>query len=291
VNEFCTGCGLRLNDAKSGAVCIGGLLPPELPASQPRWQLLTLDSGGHWGVHEAAFADFLDQTRRELAATPSLIAQVHRYNAGVAYLEHALGFSLALGQSHRASVEDAVRRYHGALFGEGRGIADALRNTISQRFVETGVAAGAAVPEAWLYWPITAGGLGLRHVALRAAAFAEQAGRGTHPQVPAERTGDWQRRDNGWGRLYAALTEEVQPAVPTPNQVMETLVRDFIQRGAGLSAGKQKTLSPYWRWVLYLYGPQIREAFGTFRFLLSELVPLQLITERQIGDSEAEDTP
>jgi hypothetical protein len=72
---------------------------------------------------------------------------------------------------------------------------------------------------------------------------------------------------------------------------METLVRDFIARGSGLSAGKQKTLSPYWRWVLYLYGPQIREAFGTFRFLFSELVPLQLITERQVGDLDTDETP
>jgi hypothetical protein len=156
--------------------------------------------------------------------------------------------------------------------------------------VETGAAGSAAVPEAWLYWPITAGGLGLRHIVLRAAAFADPSS-DARPQVPAELTADWQRRDNGWARLYAAFTAEVQPAVPTPNQVMETLVRDFIERGAGLSAGKQKTLSPYWRWVLYLYGPQIRDAFGTFRFLFSELVPLQLITERQFSGSEAEDTP
>lgn len=30
-------------------------------------------------------------------------------------------------------------------------------------------------------------------------------------------------------------------------------------------------------WVLYLYGPQIREHLGTFRFLITELVPLQII--------------
>jgi hypothetical protein len=33
------------------------------------------------------------------------------------------------------------------------------------------------------------------------------------------------------------------------------------------------------------------EAYGALRFLFSELVPLQLIIERQFGDSEAEDTP
>jgi hypothetical protein len=67
---------------------------------------------------------------------------------------------------------------------------------------------------------------------------------------------------------------------------METLVTDFISRGADLSHGKQKTLSAYWRWILYLFGPQILDAFGTFRFLFSELVPLQLIIARQSGDDD-----
>jgi hypothetical protein len=74
-----------------------------------------------------------------------------------------------------------------------------------------------------------------------------------------------------------------------PNAVMETLVKDFISRGTELSAGQQKTLSPYWRWVLYIYGPQILESFGTFRFLFSELVPLQILTSRQSADGGADD--
>jgi hypothetical protein len=90
-------------------------------------------------------------------------------------------------------------------------------------------------------------------------------------------------------RRLRAMRFAKQPLHPDVAN-LEPLLRD-LERGADLSAGKQKTLSPYWRWVLYLYGPQIREAFGTFRFLFSELVPLQLITERQFGDSEAEDAP
>jgi hypothetical protein len=66
---------------------------------------------------------------------------------------------------------------------------------------------------------------------------------------------------------------------------METLVKDFIERGADLSAGAQKDLSPYWRWVLYIYGPQILEQLGTFRFLITELVPLQLVGRKQVRDA------
>ena len=64
-------------------------------------------------------------------------------------------------------------------------------------------------------------------------------------------------------------------------------VDNFIECGAELSDGKQQTLSAYWRWILYTYGPQILNELGTFRFLITELVPLQLITQWRLGDTEA----
>ena len=70
----------------------------------------------------------------------------------------------------------------------------------------------------------------------------------------------------------------------------KTLINDFIARGAELSSGKQQKLAPYWRWVLYIYGPHIREALGTFHFLISELVPLQL-TMRTRGQDETSEIP
>ena len=287
VRSFCVGCGLEVNDEKSGAVCIGGELPPGLPTTSVRWQLLALDNQGQWAVDESAFERFLDQTRRQLAVTTSVIAQVHYYNEGLTYLEHAVGLRLRLGQAHRQSVDDALRRYHQSLFGRDQGIVAALQDAIHDRFMQ--VNAFAQLPEAWLHWPITAGGLGLRHASLRASIYAESFERRTPPVPPLQRPGEWQRRDNEWARFYTALLVDVQPAAPVPNQVMETLVNDFINRGAGLSAGKQKTLSTYWRWILYIYGPQILDAFGTFRFLFSELVPLQLITERQLEGDETDD--
>ncbi|HEU0026391.1 MAG TPA: reverse transcriptase domain-containing protein [Ktedonobacterales bacterium] len=287
VQAFCAGCGLHINDEKSGAICIGGELPPGLPATSVRWQLLTLTDQGQWVVDELAFERFLDQTRRQLAMTSSVIAQARQYNEGLTYLEHAIGLSLRLGPEHRRSVNDAMRRYHRSLFGDAQGIADLLRRAIHERFLRT--SASAQLPEAWLYWPITAGGLGLRHAGLLAATHAESFDHQAPPVLPLQRPADWQRKDNEWARFYGALLDQVEPAAPAPNKVMEALVKDFIARGAGLSAGQQRTLSTYWRWILYIYGPQILDAFGTFRFLFSELVPLRLITERQLGDGETEE--
>lgn len=97
---------------------------------------------------------------------------------------------------------------------------------------------------------------------------------------PEERSHDWQYRHNAWSSFYHSLTQEIRASEPVTNQVMEALVRDFIHRGSEMSNSQQVGLSPYWRWILSIYGPQILEVLGTFRFLITELVPLQLIMQQ-----------
>jgi hypothetical protein len=293
VERFCAACGLSVNREKCGAVCIGGGLPFGLPTAQPSWLLLSLDAHGRWGVDEGQFAAFLEQVRGEFQQTTSIIARVELYNTAVRYLNQALALQVPLGSAHRQSVRDALLRLHYAFFHAGTqgggtqgamSVVDGLRGAIRERHLGSGSA--TRVPEAWVYWPITAGGLGLTQAVMLAATYAESYAKRQPPKAPTERAADWQRKSNEWAGFYRTLLKQVEPEDPTPNKVMETLVDDFISRGAELSQGKQTTLSAYWRWVLYMYGPQLLQAFGTFRFLFSELVPLQLVTQRGRLDSE-----
>ncbi len=91
-----------------------------------------------------------------------------------------------------------------------------------------------------------------------------------------------------WAWYYNGVVGTVQPTSPPELTAMEQLVRDFIERGSEVSGHRQTGLSPYWRWVVYTYGPSLLEALGTFRFLLTELVPLQLILENRGLASSAE---
>jgi hypothetical protein len=56
--------------------------------------------------------------------------------------------------------------------------------------------------------------------------------------VPEKRPDDWQRRSNPWARYYSSLRTAVSPIAPEPSAMMEALVKDFISRGAELSAGQ-----------------------------------------------------
>jgi len=288
---FIAACGLELNQEKLGYVAIGGdasaAVDPaltDLAVRTPTWMMLSLDSTGAWRVNPAAFDSYLARVRRDLMAEPTLLPRVARYNASLTYLQTALVLKAPLGTIHRRSVGEAMARFHYSFFGEGRSIVDDVRQMIRDRYLEARTA--LTLPEAWLYWPITAGGLGLRQAVMLAESFAEGYSRLKTPRPQQARAAVWIRRSNEWGRWYRLLLNPVAASAPEPNTVMETLVNDFISRGAELSSGKQQTLSTYWRWALYVYGPQILDSLGSFRFLFTELVPIQLILERTLDDED-----
>ncbi len=212
-----------------------------------------------------------------------MLAKVEVYNQAARELLADLAVDVRLGRPHRDRIREAATRFHHRLAGE-RGIADLLREDIRAGFL--GHDATVEIPEAWLYFPITAGGLSLRHPLVEIAAYALADDRA--PEAPRERRRDWQLRDNRWAAYYRSWLREVEPKAPSQTVVMESLVADFIKRGTQMSGKPQHDLGTYWRWILYTYGPQIVDRFGSFRFLTTELVPLQLILQgRVLGDGDS----
>ena len=285
---FCTAFGLVLNEEKCGSVCIGGrrLLP--LPDAQPGWLLLTLDGQGQWNVNWSAFETYLEGARQQVAQMTSLISLIDTHNAHLKYLVKALAMRVDLGSAHRRGISVAMERFSQAFFGDGQGIVAYVRQIIRERFLDD--TSTTHLPEAWLCWPITAGGCGLLQAALLAGSYAVDYAQRVHIAPPEERSRDWQERCNAWSSFYRSLTQEIKASQPTTNQVMEALVTDFIRRGSEMSNSQQRGLSPYWRWVLSIYGPQILEVLGTFRFLITELVPLQLIVQKYRSGAIEEST-
>ncbi len=285
--EFCQRIGLTINPEKCGAVCIGGTLPAQLPTSQPEWLLVKLNQDGSWQIDMEAFATYLQQARQQVLPSSSLLTQIEVYNLHMKHLIRALAMESDLGETHRRSIGVAAAQFHQAFFGEGQGMVEALRQAIQKRFLDNDTA--MALPEAWFYWPITAGGCGLTHIMVLASGYAENRATVSERVVPTKRTATWQREYNDWSIFYSSFTGDVCLKEPAATNSMEVLVNDFIQRSHELGNSKQTTLSPYWRWILYIYGPQILERLGTFRFLSTELVPLQIILQHYQQTLSSED--
>jgi hypothetical protein len=288
VEEFCTACGLKVNREKSGAVCLGGALPAALPSERPRWGMLEVDERGRWQVHRDTFEAHLEQSRERVTAAGAVLSRVQLYNANVKYLTSSLALGAALGDEHRAATGEAVRQFHDAFFGPHRGILAGLCDAIRERFLSD-AAEVTAIPEGWVYWPVTAGGLGLRNPVVIGGQYAAAYRRRERVAVPGGRGAGWNTQENEWGAYYQHLLEPVVPLEPEETKVMKTLVDDFIARGSEVSSGQQQGLTSYWRWILCTYGPQILQRFGTFRFLITELVPLQLISHQRLQDTSLDE--
>jgi hypothetical protein len=285
IHTFVKACGLCINDDKCGTLAIGGKRMGDMALDNPRWGLLELNADGEWHVHEPSLRTFLQDTRKHVSAKRSILSKVTLYNAHLRFLTSAVGLSLDLGPAHRRSINDAMHRFDGDFFGPGVGIVAGLQQEIRERYLQgTQI---TSLPESWMYWPITAGGLSLRSGLVLCGQYQEayEARQKTPVTVPQSRPANWQNGDAKWAAFYSHLLAKLEPAKPKESAIMKTLVDDFIARGQEISAGKQTSLSDYWRWILSIYGPQILDRFGTFRFLLTDLVPLQLIHEQLLHES------
>lgn len=273
VQRFCDICGLQINIEKSGAVAIGGEVPDALPTTLPTWGFIQLNRDGEWQLAEDNFTAFINETNAAITASPSILGRIATYNAALRYASSQVAARNAMGDVHRATVQTVFERMND--------IARDLQATIRDRHTDVDL------PDAWHYFPVTAGGLGLHNAALMNALYLHAYADRPVNHVPSRRDARWTQDDYLWGEWFEKESRFLNTKVPTHTLGFETLVNDFIERGRKLTGGRQLTLSPYWQWVLYTFGPQLLQRFGTFRFLIEELVPMQLIS--QLHMSEVED--
>ncbi|GHO49100.1 reverse transcriptase domain-containing protein [Ktedonospora formicarum] len=284
--EFCRETGLALNSEKCGAVCIGGNLPAQLPQSSPRWLQVKLNQDGTWEVDMEAFASYLEKARQQVLHYSSLLTQIEVYNLHVKHLIRATAMESDLGEAHRLSTIGAAAHFHKAFFQEHQGMIEALRQAIQERFLHQD--SMLRLPEDWFYWPITAGGCGMTHAMIMASGYAESHSTIEQRTPPSKRPANWQQEYNDWLHFYTSFIKQIHLKEPVATKGMEILVNDFIHRSNEMGNSEQKTLGTYWRWILYIYGPQILDHLGTFRFLSTELVPLQIILQHYQYDLKSE---
>lgn len=283
VQTFCRACGLQVNAEKSGSICLHGERPASLPEGNLVWGLIQLDDQGRWGVHWPTWEKHLAQAEDHFQHAPTLFSKLDYYNQSVHFLIRGLALEVPLDENHRREARQAAAKFHRCFLEKG--ILATLREEILARFPDLSL---ERLPESWMYYPITAGGLGLQNPMVSIAQYAS-AYQPPRP-LPADEAPypGWCRDENAWAEYYRQFLTTLLPAEPKQTKVMQTLVKDFIARGSSISGGRQQDLSSYWRWVLYTYGPEILNCFGTFRFLITELVPLQLITSQRAARNSEE---
>lgn len=276
VGEFAAACGLATSDEKSGYAAIDGV-SEGVPARPPRWGLLRLDSDGGWSADPAALEEARSWIASDARAAVSAHSAVDRVNGYASFLYRHLGARVDLGPGHLTHLSEQLANMRANLFGPGESLSAHVRARLEARGVE--------LPEALEVWPVTAGGLGLVDPLLHLEALAKGRAALPEPVVPAVPFTAYSDGAYLWPAYAMGLARTLTPADPDESPAMTRLVADFIERGSEVGGRAQVSLGSYWKWVLQLHGPHLLELLGTFRFLLTELVPLQMILSRKAGRS------
>lgn len=263
--------GLALNPEKTGTFVRGA------PAAGPpvQWGVLALGDG--WTLAAEPFRVFLEATRTHVAAEEALLDRISAWRNQQRYLWTWLAPALSLGPRHletvRAALDALVSLPLPARDGtEHPGITAMLKYELRHRFLD---GAGATIPTGWLHWPISAGGLGLPYPPAEIVPLTLGAATQAEPEMPDPSVG---LADPAWGTWYAQRLVPLAPVLPAASPMVDAFVGQFLQRGARLGQVGGE-LSPYWRWVLTTFGPDVVDAYGSIDFVATDLVPVGLIRE------------
>jgi hypothetical protein len=250
------------------AVAIGNAVPPSGTGAsgQVRWGMLQLDDDGRWAVDHDAVDAFAACTVERVLAHEAVLDRVASWREQLGYLWTWLVPTADLGPAHLDAVGSAIARFEDAFEG---GVREFVRADVARRFL--GERPGE-LPDAWLHWPLTAGGLGLPYPAADRVPLAMTRAAKEPPPLP-EPVGE-PSNDPTWGAWYATLLQPLEPMPPADAE--DPSIQHFVERGTRLGRA-DVALAPHWRWGLHTLGPDILDAYGSYDFIATDLVPVDLI--------------
>jgi hypothetical protein len=176
VNEFTQIMGLQLNEEKTGSALIvvdktkPRALHPALPDGKINWGFLKLDaSSGRWIIDREQVDKHVVELRRQLDACRSVMAWVQAWNS---YAAHFFNTNFAepancFGRQHNDMIIETFSHIQRGLFADSgtANVTEYLRSVIKERF-----GTADTVPDAFFYFPVEFGGLGLRNPSINAFA-------------------------------------------------------------------------------------------------------------------------
>ncbi|KAF2731331.1 hypothetical protein EJ04DRAFT_514681 [Polyplosphaeria fusca] len=180
IQEFSKVMGLQLNEEKTGTALIvstkdkARTLPPALPQGKVKWGFLILDSEtGRWVIDRKQVDEHIEELRHQLGACRSIMAWVQAWNSYVSrfFLSNFGQPAFCFGRQHNDAIIETFSHIQRSLFVDvgSASVTEYLRNVMRERFGMDG-----SVPDAFFYFPVELGGLGLRNPFIQAFATHKQ---------------------------------------------------------------------------------------------------------------------
>ncbi|KAJ1554660.1 hypothetical protein HK096_002501, partial [Nowakowskiella sp. JEL0078] len=170
MNEFSDLVGLEWNKEKCGSVKIFGKdhpgksdswnpAPEPLPQNPSRWGFIKLHSNGRFIIDQSNLDTHIVEMQRQLQKPKSVLGTIQVYNKYISFLVRNFGEPVRIfGQSHVEEIIASLKRVHQELFKPTSGdVLSFINQQIQSKFP------GYPIFEAWILWPMSLGGLGLKN--------------------------------------------------------------------------------------------------------------------------------
>jgi hypothetical protein len=320
LQEFTTVMGLDLNDEKSGSALIVAdnakprSPPPSLPQGAIKWGFLTLNAEtGRWVIDRKEVDKHIEELQHQLNACRSVMAWVQAWNSYVSrFFTNNFGNPAnCFGRQHNDMIIETFAHIQRSVFADSgaASVTEHLRAMLKERF-----GTDDSVPDGFFYYPIEAGGLGLRNPLIK--TFMTYNSTAHDPAKIIDRAfeddrEDYERAKESWdsgeyrptGINFASIAEgtdtdseafmsfeeftryreEVsRPLRISYEELMECPSEDVVTSTEALrSALSSSSLdkSPYWMWIYNLYSRDMMQKFGGQGLQLGErdLLPVGLV--------------
>jgi len=311
IQQFTNVMGLRLNDAKTGAIELDGVpvsarqlgFSEGLPAGPITWGFLKIGPSGKWMIADKQVEAHVKELQLQLQACKSILAWVQAWSAYAArYLSNNLGEpSNCLGRPHLDLVIETFDNIQSRVFAadglSGGNVIEHLRGKLRTRF---GV---IDIPDGFFLFPIELGGLGLVNPLVRLSGVYKESLK--DPGSLIEKA--WEEDELEYQRARRVFVEGTSPSRnQTPDnydtfmdldefmkyreETSESLYRAYkglidapsqslLETTPDVSGAKEVLpLRRGWyeEWILELYGPDIIRRYGGLAMGDKRLLPIGL---------------
>ncbi|KAJ3430572.1 hypothetical protein M0812_23583 [Anaeramoeba flamelloides] len=268
------------------------LLNHPLPEYSVTWGYLILsEEKGKFIINSKKLFQSVDWLKERInKSNIPIITKVNLFNIFIKYYISLMAPMVRISRYHLQNIGKITIEIEKRLFNGNRFDTELIQN-IKKRFQFEG-----EFPKALLYFPITAGVLGLwrsasyltgfdfKYTFLNCLQFSENKSSLKDYILNSE---DWEFTANT--TIYAAhgaLLQEIEHASPSLSSEQKIRVNDFISRGSEVGGTRRVNLNNYYQWIISFLGEDVISHFGTFRFLITQLVPMQIIISGRLKDTE-----
>ena len=311
MNAYANLVGLTFNKEKTGSACVGydEQSMTDFPSGDIRWGFLKFDtSQGRFAIDQVQVDIHIEELRRQLNATKSIVGWVNAYNKYMAFFRRNFGGYPArcFGEDHLNDLLKTFARIQSELFKDvgNKSAVAYLQERIAKKFTISDL------PEGYFYFPVTTGGLELKNPFIELCSIGreseknpkkfkeifEQLLKEGDEETYESYKNDWDRRSKQTelrGSTFMTYEEFLSlrdVLVPTWGARYSAALMDRDQEGVNRTPAIEAALqsSKHWsktwsdlsvqeQWLVALYGEQLIDKFGALDVVDSSLIPLGMV--------------